>query len=527
MAEEPPGLTESRPAAPLDSVQAPMVGMALGVTAFALAMGTFMQVLDSTIANVSLPTIAGNLGASAEQGTWVVTSFVVANGIGVPLTGWLMGRYGIVRTFIASVLGFTIASLLCGLAWNLDSLIIFRVLQGSVSGPMIPGSQALLISIFPANRRATALGIWSITALVAPICGPLLGGYISDNFHWGWIFLINVPVGFVATLLCWTNLRGRETPTRQLPVDMVGLGLLVVWTGALQILLDTGKNADWFHSTQIVILAIISAISFTLFIIWELTDDHPIVDLSLFRKRNFFLGTVAFCVGNAMFFANMLLMQLWMQTQLGFTPTWAGLIATPTGIVAILLTPLAVWMVAKMDSRVIAAIAFVASAVSYFMRARLTADSTLLDIALPFMVHGIAMATFFIAMTTIILDGINPRDIPMASGLSNFLRIIAASFAASLVTTVWDWREAFHQSRMVEMINIYGPTLDGMLKKMQALGLSEDASNATIAHSLTNQAYLLAANDIFYVSGWLYLILIILVWLCRRPKSGNAPVALD
>src|SRR3982751_3909453 len=213
----------------------PLAGGALALTALALALGTFMQVLDSTIANVSLPTIAGNLGTSTNQGTWVITAFAVANGIGVPLTGWLMGRYGVVRTFVFSVLAFTAASFLCGIAWSLSSLIFFRVLQGGVSGPMIPGSQALLISIFPPQKRGTALGIWSITTLVAPICGPILGGYISDNYHWSWIFLINVPVGIFCALVCWQALASRETPTRKLAIDRVGLVLLFVWVGALQI----------------------------------------------------------------------------------------------------------------------------------------------------------------------------------------------------------------------------------------------------------------------------------------------------
>src|SRR3984957_13754134 len=189
----------------------PMTDGALVVTATALALGTFMQVLDNTIANVSLPTIAGNLGASTDQGTWVVTSFVLANGIGVPLTGWLMTRYGVVKTFIASVLAFTVTSFLCGIAWSLSSLIFFRVLQGAVSGPMIPGSQALLLTIFPPERRGTALAVWSMTTLVAPVAGPVLGGYISDNMSWPWIFLINVPVGAACALLCWRNMKSRET----------------------------------------------------------------------------------------------------------------------------------------------------------------------------------------------------------------------------------------------------------------------------------------------------------------------------
>src|SRR6188768_80889 len=316
-----------------------------------------MQVLDTTIANVSLPTIAGNLGVSTSQGTWVITAFAVANGIGVPLTGWLMGRYGVVKTFVFSVLAFTVASFLCGIAWSLPSLIFFRVLQGGVSGPMIPGSQALLISIFPSDKRGTALGIWSITTLVAPICGPILGGYISDNYHWSWIFLINVPVGLVVSFLCWGNLKARETPTRKLPIDTMGLSLLVIWVGALQIMLDTGKDADWFQSTQIVILAIVTAIGFAAFLIWELTAKNPVVDLSLFKSRNFALGTLAFCLGYAVFFANNLLMPLWLQTEVGYTATWAGLVAAPTGVVAVLLTPLAAKMMSKYDARIIASIA--------------------------------------------------------------------------------------------------------------------------------------------------------------------------
>ena len=195
--------------------QAPLKGLSLAVTAFALAMGTFMQVLDTTIANVSLPTIAGNLGASTDQSTWIITSFVVANGIGVPITGWLMSRYGIVKVFVLSILGFTLASFLCGIAWSLESLVFFRALQGALSGPVIPGSQALMLAIFPRTRRTTALAIWSITSLVAPICGPLLGGYISDSWHWGWIFLINVPVGLLVAALCWANLAARESVIRK------------------------------------------------------------------------------------------------------------------------------------------------------------------------------------------------------------------------------------------------------------------------------------------------------------------------
>src|ERR1700757_573420 len=360
-----------------------MVGGTQALASIALALGTFMQVLDSTIANVSLPTISGNLGVSPDQGTWVITAFAVANGIGVPLTGWLMGRYGVVRTFTVSVLAFTIASLLCGVGWRLSSLIFFRVLQGAVSGPMIPGSQALLISIFPPNKRGTALGIWSITTLVAPICGPILGGYISDNYHWGWIFLINVPVGIIVTFLTWVNLKDRETPTRKLPIDTVGLMLLIVWVGSLQVMLDQGKDLDWFSSNEIVILALVTAIGFAAFLIWELTAKNPVVDLSLFKRRNFALGTLAFCLGYAVFFACNLLMPLWLQTQVGYTATWAGLVAAPAGVIAVLLTPTTAKLMSKIDARIVATIAFIAFGASYLLRAGFTADSDFFHFVLP------------------------------------------------------------------------------------------------------------------------------------------------
>ena len=506
----------------------PMTGGLLAVTALALAMGTFMQVLDSTIANVSLPTISGNLGVSTNQGTWVITAFAVANGIGVPLTGWLMGRYGVVRTFVVSVLLFTIASFLCGIAWSLPSLIFFRVLQGGVSGPMIPGSQALLISIFPSDKRGAALGIWSITTLVAPICGPILGGYISDNFHWGWIFLINVPVGLAVTFMCWQNMKTRETPTRKLPIDTVGLGLLVVWVGALQVMLDQGKDLDWFASTQIVILAIVTAIGFAAFLIWELTAKNPVVDLSLFKSRNFALGTLAFCLGYAVFFACNLLMPLWLQTQVGYTATWAGLVAAPTGVIAVLLTPLSAKLMSKVDARIIATVAYIAFGVSYLMRANFTADASFVDFMLPLLVQGIAMATFFLAMITILLDGIPPHKIPLASGLSNFARITGGGFAASIVTTLWDRREALHQSRMADQTTIFTPGLSKVLAGLHSAGFPDLAAKAAVTRTITSQAYLLAANDIFWASGWICILLIGMVWLCKRAVSGGgAPVAAD
>ena len=389
-------------------------GRPLAVTALALALGTFMQVLDSTIANVSLPTIAGNLGVSTDQGTWVITAFAVANGIGVPLTGWLMGRYGVVRTFVVSVLAFTVASFLCGIAWSLPSLIFFRVLQGGVSGPMIPGSQALLISIFPADKRATALGIWSITTLVAPICGPILGGYISDNYHWGWIFLINVPVGADRRVpVAGATSKAARRPTRKLPIDTVGLGLLIVWVGALQVMLDTGKDADWFSSTTIVVAG--HRHGDRLRRLPDLGTDREASD-----RRSVAVQEPQFRAGHA-----------------GLLPGLCGVLRQQSADAAVAADPdrlhrhlggpgggahrrhrgaadaaVGARMMSRIDARIIATMAFVAFGVSYLMRAGFTADASFLAFMLPLLVQGIAMATFFLAMITILLDGVPPQRIP-------------------------------------------------------------------------------------------------------------------
>jgi len=507
--------------------QAPLQGGALALTAFALALGTFMQVLDTTIANVSLPTIAGNLGVSSDSGTWVVTSFAVANGVTVPLTGWLMGRFGVVRTFCVSVVLFTLASLLCGLAWNLSSLIVFRIFQGAVSGPMIPGSQALLIAIFPPTKRSTALGVWSITTLVAPILGPILGGYISDNYHWSWIFLINIPVGLFCAVVCWRALATRETPTRKLPIDVIGVAMLVLWVGALQIMLDLGKNADWFSSGIIVATALIALIGFVAWIIWELTDAHPAVDLRMFRNRNFAFGTIALCLGYAVFFANVLIMPLWLQTQMGYTATWAGLVAAPSGVAAVLLTPFMARISGKVDARLLGTFSFLIFGLSYFLRANYTTGASFWDLTIPLFVNGIGMSCFFLSMINIQLDGVSQDRVPSATGISNFARITSGSFAASIITTSWDQREALHQSRLADHLSATAPAYESVVRTLGSQGATSIQAAAAVTRQMVQQAYLLAVNDLFWLSGWICVALVGLVWLTRRPSGSAGPVAAD
>ena len=387
---------------------APLHGTALVLGTVSLYLATFMNVLDSSIANVSLPAISGDLGVSPNQGTWVITSFGVANAISVPLTGWLTQRFGAVRLFTMSVLLFVLASWLCGFAPSIEMLIAFRVFQGLVAGPMIPLSQTLLLSSYPPQKAGTALALWGVTTLVAPVVGPLLGGWITDNMAWPWIFYINVPVGLLAAGVTWSIYRKRETPRVKRPIDGVGLALIVMWVGSLQIMLDKGKELDWFHSPQIVVLAVIAVVGLAVFIAWELTDDHPVVDIRLFAGRNFLFGAISLSLAYGLFFGNVVLMPLWLQQYMGYTATSAGMALAPVGLFAILLTPLVGKNVSRWDPRWMATGAFIVFALVLWMRSHFTPQTDFTSILIPTLIQGGAMAFFFIPLTTLTLAGVKP-----------------------------------------------------------------------------------------------------------------------
>ncbi|MET0351976.1 MAG: DHA2 family efflux MFS transporter permease subunit, partial [Rhizobacter sp.] len=317
----------------------PLTGSQLVLGTIALSLATFMNVLDSSIANVSIPAISGDMGVSPNQGTWVITSFGVANAISVPLTGWLTQRFGPVRLFTASILLFVLSSWLCGLAPSIGLLIAFRVLQGLVAGPMIPLSQTLLLSSYPPAKAGMAMAMWAMTVLVAPVVGPLLGGWITDNISWPWIFYINIPVGLLAAGITWSIYRSRDPGPKKVKLDVVGLALLVLWVGALQVMIDKGKELDWFESGEIITLAVVAVVGFMFFLAWELTEKNPIVDLRLFKGRNFTLATVSLSVAYGLFFGNVVLMPLWLQQYMGYTATWAGIALAPVGVLAIVLSP--------------------------------------------------------------------------------------------------------------------------------------------------------------------------------------------
>ena len=498
----------------------PLKGGRLVAGTFALAAATFMIVLDTSIANVSIPAISGDMGVSTSQGTWVITSFAVSNAIAVPLTGWLTVRFGQVRLFCASTLLFILASWLCGLAPNLESLIAFRVLQGLVAGPLIPLSQALLLSSYPRQRAGTALAMWSMTTLIAPVAGPLLGGWITDNYSWPWIFFINIPVGAAAVYVTYSIYRDRESVTRKLPIDAVGLGLLVVWIAALQIMLDKGKELDWFSSGQIVTLAIVALVGFVFFLIWELNEEHPVVDLTLFAGRNFTVGALTMSVAYGVFFGAVVLLPLWLQTQMGYTATEAGYILAPVGFLALVMSPIVGRTITRIDPRVTASAAFLLFALVSWLRSRFNVQVDTWTLMIPTIVQGAAVACFFIPLVSITLSGLSPDKIASASGLSNFVRITAGAFGTSISTTVWDDRATMHHAYLAEAANQGNAAMAQALSSMQAAGMSASQAMASLDRIVWAQAYVLSADDVFYASALIFLALLPLIWLTKRPRGG-------
>lgn len=503
-----------------DSAYPPLEGRARLFGSIAVSAAVFMNVLDSSIANVSIPTIAGDLGVSSTQGTWVITSFAVANAITVPLTGWLTQYFGQVRLFVISTLLFVISSWLCGFAWSFESLVFFRVLQGAVAGPMIPLSQSLMLSSYPRAKAGMALALWSMTILVGPIAGPLLGGWISDNYNWSWIFYINVPVGLLAAWGSWQIYKSRETKRIRLPIDQIGLVLLIVWVGALQVMLDKGKDLDWFSSPLICALAVISVITFVYFVIWELTAKHPVVDLSLFAVRNFTTGTISLSVAYGLFFGTVVLLPLWLQSTMGYTATWAGVAAAPVGILAIILSPVVGKLLGRHDPRVIATTAFLIFSLISYMRAQYNTSVDLYGVMLPTFIQGAAMAAFFIPLTTISLSGLSPDRIPAAAGLTNFVRLVCGAFGTSITTTLWEDRAILHHARLTEVARPGEPAFDHIMGGMQNLGISSEKSAAMLEQVINQQAYTMSATDFFFASAIIFLALIGLIWLAR-PKSAS------
>lgn len=511
--------TNTPPAVPLP----PLEGMQLVMATIAVSLATFMYVLDSSIANVAIPTISGNLGVSINEGTWVITMFAAANAISIPLTGWLTQRFGQIRLFVTAIFFFVVASCLCGLATSLPFLLAARILQGFVAGPLIPLSQAILLGSYPKDKSSIAMAFWGMTATVGPIAGPTLGGWITNSYDWSWIFYINIPVGIFALVVIWSIYHDRESVKLALPIDGVGLILLIIWVGALQIMLDKGKDLDWFSSPTIIILAAIAAVSFCYFLIWELTQKHPIIDLRLFLGRNFASGTVAISIAYAVFFGNLVLLPQWLQQDLAYPSLNAGLVMAPVGIFAVICSPLIGKILPKIDSRIMITIAFLLFALVFFLRSLYTSTPDTWTLVGPTLLQGIPMAMFFIPLSMVILSGLPAEKIPSAAGLSNFMRIFFGAIGTSITTTMWSNRSILHHAQLTEEATPYTEHFVEFIKSTSALlHINQEESYALFNTLLNTQADMLGLNDIFWVSSIIFIILIPLIWITKPVKTSAA-----
>ncbi len=496
----------------------------LALSTIGLSLATFMQVLDTTIANVSLPTIAGNLGVSNNQSTWVITSFAVSMAISLPLTGFLTRRFGEVKLFVWSTLLFALTSFLCGISQSMGMLIVFRAIQGAVAGPMYPITQSMLIGIYPPAKRGMALALLAMVTVVAPIAGPILGGLITDNYSWPWIFFINVPIGIFASMVVANQMKGRVEQTERPKVDYVGLITLIIGVGALQVVLDKGNDDDWFNSTFIIITSIVSAVALAIFLIWELTDKDPIVDLRLFRHRNFSAGTLALVLAYAAFFAIGLLVPLWLQRNLGYTSTWAGYATAPLGIIPVLLTVVVGKYANRFDLRLVASAAFVVMGITCFLRSDFYLGVDFQHVAMVQLLQGLGVALFFMPILSILLSDLQQNEIASGSGLATFLRTLGGSFAASITTLMWDRRAVVHHEQLAESITAYNPIAQA---SMQQLGHGDAQLGGSVINGMiTQQGYQIAFNEVFHVLGWIFIALVFVIWLAKPPfaaKTGGAP----
>lgn len=502
-------------AAPLHSEPQPLTGVRLIVAAFALALANFVVVLDTTIANVSVPHIAGGLAVSPTQGTWAITSYAVADAISVPLTGWLAMRFGTVRWFMISIIGFGIFSFLCGISRTLDGLILFRVLQGLSGGPLMPLSQILLLRIFPKERAGIGLAIWAMTTTTAPILGPILGGLISDNWTWPWIFFINLPIVAICAFGVFTLLSPFETKRAKARIDVIGLVLLVLSVGAFQIMLDTGREHDWFGSTWIVGLAIVAAISFAAFVIWELTDANPVVNLRVFRFRGFSFATLAISLGFGAFFAQVVLTPLWLQQVVGYTATETGYVVAWIGVFAVLLSPVAAGLIGKFDIRISICAGILWMALMSVLRASWNADVDYWTLALPHVLQGMDMPFFFVGLTALALSSVPAHLQTSAAGLMSFLRTLCGAIGTAIATTAWDDASRTTRSELVSSLN----NSEATLSSLQGAGLTLEQARAVLDRLVEGQAATIGVLHLFLASGVVFVIAAAAVWLAPRPKQ--------
>jgi DHA2 family multidrug resistance protein len=500
------------------------------VIAVAVMSSAVMEVLDTSVVNVSLPHIAGSLSATVDEATWVLTSYLVANAVILPITGWLANLVGRKRLLLTVVTGFTLSSVCCGLAPNLPTLILFRVLQGTTGGGLQPLSQAVLLEEFPAQERGKAMAFWGLGIVAAPILGPTLGGWLTDAYSWRWVFYINVPIGLTSLVMIYLFLYDPPYIRRgTMRVDLWGLGMLAVGIGALQIMLDKGQEDDWFGSDFIVTLAVIAGVMLTAFVIRELLVEQPIVRFRLLRYRSFAAGIGLVTVLGFVLYGSLVLLPLFMQTLLGWTAVTAGIYTSPRGVGTALFMPLVGYLLGRgWDGRKMLAFGFFVTSLSLFGYAHMTLQSGPWDVFLHQINQGVGMAFVFVPLTTLTMDPIPRADTGYATSLYSVMRNIGSSMGISFVTTFLARRSQLHQSVLTAHVTPYDEGVREFLgqagRRLFEDGLGGRAHLGGLAmlyRTVQQQAAVLSFSDAFWVMGFVFLAMTPLALLMRR--AGRAP----
>jgi MFS transporter, DHA2 family, multidrug resistance protein len=503
------------------------------IIAIAVMLSTFMEVLDTTVVNVSLPHIAGSMSASVDEATWTLTSYLVANAIILPMTGWLANHFGRKRMLMTSVTGFTMASFLCGLAPNLPLLVLFRVIQGACGGGLQPISQAVLLESFPPEDRGKAMGFWGLGIVVAPMLGPVLGGWLTDSYSWRWVFYINIPVGVFALVMTQLFVFDPHYIRRSKgSIDYWGMGMLAVGIGALQIVMDKGQEKDWFSSDLIARLAIISFVALVVFVIYELVVAHPVVDLRAFKERTYSAGVFLMTILGFVLYGSLVILPIFLQTILGYPALQAGVAMFPRGLGSFIAMPFVGVIMSRYDPRKLLVIGLVACSLSLVLLGTLSLNVGYWQIFWAQFLQGLSLGFLFVPLTTVTMDPIPNERMGNATSIFNLMRNIGGSMGIALSTTIVARSTQTYTNFLGRNVTPYSPQTQTMFEGLRAFFMSSgaDAATATLrAYAalfgmVQRQAAMLSFNHTYLFLAILFVMVMPAILLMRRPKRrGGLP----
>ncbi|NGX37994.1 MAG: Multidrug export protein EmrB [Chlamydiae bacterium] len=497
-------------------------GFPLIISTIAVSLATFLIVLDYSIANIAIPYIAGDLAASPDQGIYVITAFAVGSAISLPLSGWLTKRVGLIRLIVLSLLGFVALSWVCGVSISLTMLVIARFLQGLAAGPLIPLSQTLTIQMFPPEKRNSALAFWSTVVIVAPVLGPVLGGWISYDIHWSWIFFINIPLGLFAAAVIHFFLKAFETPREKVSTDWIGLLLLAIAVTCLQFLLDKGEQYDWLNSPIIRTCAATSLICFVFLVAYELTRKAPLLELRLLKIPSYTLSIIFIATMYAVYFGGVVLVPLWLQEYMGYTPIWAGIAVAPIGIIPMLFSAPIARLVNKIGAILPLGISLIFFALSSFDGAFFNTDVDLFHVGISRFLFGLGLLFFLVPLFNLSVRDIPQDKLPSSTGMFHFVRAMMGGVGTSVFTTLWVRRSAFHHANLAAQVVPARDPVDNFYGQLDQIGITGEKAQTIVNDMIDKQASVLGINDCFYLMGWIFIAMLAILLIGKRKKRRLA-----